>query len=251
MPAETLSPGTIEVPAAACTEVIGSIESYQIEWNGEELTGRIYTPPCYGQDPTLRYPALYLLHGATETEQQWDSLGVNEWADILIVGGEIPPLIIVMPREITWLVLPDNPFGDDLVSAVIPWIDSHFLTIDDSQYRAIGGLSRGGNWAVRLGFLHWGLFGMIGAHSTPLFIGDLQKVPGWIESIPSTRIPRIWLDIASGDTHFVETEAFHDLLTDLNIDHQWRVYPGLHDEAYWRSHIEDYLKWYSAGWGEN
>lgn len=236
--------------AAVCSETSGVIENYEIPWNDELITGRIYLPPCYGQDPDREYPTLYMLHGATETDQQWDDLGLDEWADALISGKEIAPLIIIMPREFTWIELPENPFGDHLVKAVIPWIDSHYQTRADRDNRAVGGMSRGGNWAVRLGLLHWGLFGSIGAHSTPLFIGDLKRIPGWVEIIPTSQYPRMFMDIGEGDNNLAEAEALHESLLDEGIPHEWRLYPGLHNQAYWKSHLEEYLKWYSAGWAD-
>ena len=238
------------VPNRTCSDVSGVIDTYEINWKDEVLTGRVYLPPCYGQNPDLDYPTLYMLHGATETDQQWDDLGLDEWADTLIFEKEIPPLIIIMPREITWIILPENPFGDHLVKAIIPWIDDHYQTLENRDFRAIGGMSRGGNWAVRLGLLHWGLFGSIGAHSTPLFLGDLNRVPGWVEIIPASRTPRILMDIGDGDNNLADAEALRESLLDKDIPHEWRVYPGLHDEKYWKSHLEEYLKWYSAGWAD-
>ncbi len=245
---------TIISPAASpdisCSEASGVIEPFEISWKDDILTGRVYLPPCYGLDPDREYPTLYMLHGALATDQEWDDLGLDEVADSLISGGEISPLIIIMPREITWIVLPENQFGDQLIKVIIPWIDSHYQTLEDREYRAVGGMSRGGNWAVRLGLLHWGLFGSIGAHSAPLFIGDLKRVPGWVEIIPSSQIPRILLDIGRDDNNLAEADALHESLLDLEIPHDWRISPGLHDENYWRSHLEEYLKWYSAEWTE-
>jgi len=233
-----------------CSEASGVIETYEIAWKEEILTGRIYLPPCYGSDPDREYPTLYMLHGATETDGQWDDLGMDEWADTLILEKEISPLIIIMPREITWIILPENPFGDHLITAIIPWIDSHYQTLENRDFRAIGGMSRGGNWAIRLGLLHWGLFGSIGAHSTPLFLGDLKRVPGWMEIIPASQTPRILMDIGQDDSNLADAQALHEYLLDQEIPHEWRMHPGLHDEHYWRTHLEEYLKWYSAEWAD-
>lgn len=233
---------------SSCSSQNGTVQSYTIPWQGETLQGRIYTPACYDQDPDRSYPVLYLLHGATETDQQWDDLGVDELADSLISQGKIPALLIVMPLENTWLELPENPFGDQLVQGLLPWVEGQFRTIPDRQHRAVGGLSRGGNWAVRLGLLHWGLFGSLGAHSAPLFYGDLTRVPSWLEAIPAEAAPRIYLDISEGDNHLEEARAFRDLLLKAGVEPAWHLNPGLHEEAYWKSHLEEYLLWYSAGW---
>jgi enterochelin esterase-like enzyme len=217
-------------------------------WTEEDISGRVYTPPCYGEDPDQEYPTLYLLHGAIATDQQWDELGIDEAADQLIARGDIPPLLIILPKEDTWISLPENPFGNQIVTDLVPWVDTHYQTAADRQYRAIGGLSRGGNWAVRIGFLHWALFGTIGAHSTPLFFGDLDRLPNWFEGIPPSKIPRIYLDIGKDDNNREDATAFAAKLSTLGIPHTWQVSPGLHDESYWGSHLEEYLLWYSAEW---
>ncbi len=232
-----------------CLKIGGNVFEYVIPGENEDLLGRIYLPPCY-DDFDQRYPVLYILHGDTETDQQWDDLGLDEWADNLIMGNEIHPLIIVMPRESTWIDLPENPFGDQLVKTVIPWIDKNYRTLPDRHYRAVGGLSRGGNWAVRVGLLHWGLFGSIGAHSTPLFFGDLNRIESWIEVIPSAMLPRIMIDIAEGDNQLVESNEFHQQLIELDVPVEHHLYPGLHNDSYWRAHLDEYLRWYSAGWTE-
>jgi enterochelin esterase-like enzyme len=241
-------PPSLQPQSLECLDQSGSIIRYQIAENVAELSGTIYLPPCYGMDPEQRYPTLYLLHGTTETDQQWGTLGIKKVADRLIAGSSIPPMIIVMPLELTWVELPENPFGNYLVAELIPWIDHEYLTLTDRENRAIGGLSRGGNWAVRIGLLHWGLFDSIGAHSTPLFYGDLNRMPGWIEGIPVARLPRIYLDIGRDDTNLEAAENFLEILSELEVPYSWIINPGLHDEIYWSDHLEEYLLWYGSGW---
>jgi enterochelin esterase-like enzyme len=232
-----------------CLERTGKVLPYEIPWDEETLFGSVYTPPCYTESD-LYYPTLYLLHGSTETDQQWVDLGLIEMADELIRRGEIDPLIIILPREDTWVELAENYFGDNLIQVVIPWIDSEYRTLAERQDRAIGGVSRGGNWAIRLGLLHWETFGSIGAHSTPLFYMDLFRVSIWLDEIPRGNMPRIYLDISEGDPNLAEAETLHDILRKAGISHDWHLYPGLHNDAYWISHLEEYLLWYSAEWSD-
>lgn len=239
-----LSPESTE---QICHENAGEVQDYQISWQEEELFGRVYTPPCY-PEIGRRYPTLYLLHGATETEDQWEDLGLYELTDDLITRGEIPPLIIIMPREDTWVSLRENPFADQLVQVLIPWVDEEFQTLAERDYRAVGGVSRGGNWAIRLGMMHWGTFTALGGHSAPLFYGDLNRLPGWLEDIPGDSLPRIYLDIAEGDTNLPESESLRDILEQAGVSLEWKLYPGLHNGDYWSSHLAEYLLWYSAGW---
>ena len=244
----------ISTPAATeeipCLDEIGLIQPFSVlvSRTQDEISGRIYTPPCYGADLDQNYPTLYLLHGATETDQQWEELGVDELVDTLISRDDLPPLIIIMPREDSWIPLPENLFGDHLVKDLIPWVDAHYRTLAGREYRAIGGLSRGGNWAVRIGLLNWALFEAIGAHSAPLFYGDLERIPGWIEAIPELKIPRLYLDIGQDDTNWADASAFENLLVELSIPHSWHQFIGMHEESYWQAHLDDYLLWYSSEW---
>ena len=246
----TSEPSLTPDPSEPCLERHGRVESFSISKREQEITGHIYTPPCYSGNQDHRYPSLYLLHGATETDQQWEELGVFDIADKLISSGEIPPLIIILPREKSWISLPDNPFGNQLIKDLLTWVDGEYRTSTAREHRAIGGLSRGGNWAVRLGLLYWGQFGSIGAHSTPLFVGDLELLSGWIETIPVSKIPRIYLDIGRHDKDLTKSSAFEEELIKLKIPHSWHLFPGTHNESYWQEHLEEYLLWYSSGWSE-
>jgi len=251
-PVQTIELGspTATKEETPCLDKVGLIQPFSIPVSGtqDEISGRIYTPPCYGTDLDQNYPTLYLLHGATESDQQWEDLGVDELVDTLISRDDLPPLIIIMPREDSWIPLPENLFGDHLVIDLIPWVDTHYRTLVDREYRAIGGLSRGGNWAVRIGIMNWDLFEAIGAHSAPLFYGDLDRIPGWIEAIPESKIPRLYLDIGGDDTDWEDAAAFESLLVELSVPHSWHQFPGMHEESYWHAHLDEYLLWYSSGW---
>lgn len=240
---------TLTPTEESCLEITGTVQAYEIPGDDQPLIGQVYLPPCYSGSG-LRYPTLYLLHGATKTEGHWEDLGLIAVADDLISRGEIPPLIIVMPREDTWVVLSENYFGDQLVQDVIPWIDDEYRTLADRQYRAIGGISRGGNWAIRLGLLHWETFWTLGAHSSALFYMDIYRLPAWLEEIPDGNIPRIYLDISDGDTNLAEAEKLREVLEKEGVSFEWHLYDGLHNDPYWSSHLEEYLLWYSAGWSD-
>jgi enterochelin esterase-like enzyme len=58
------------------------------------------------------------------------------------------------------------------------------------------------------------------------------------------------MDIGEDDNNLADAQALHEYLLGQEIPHEWRLYPGLHDEHYWRSHLEEYLKWFSEGWTE-
>jgi enterochelin esterase-like enzyme len=166
----------------------------------------------------------------------------------LIASGDLPPFLIVMPYEREWLQPTETKFGDVLVDELVPWIDQQYRTLPERNSRAIGGLSRGAAWAVHLGLTRWETFGAIGAHSLPIFWTDSDQIGGWLDAIPAGSMPRIYLDIGRSDAELSSAMSFEDLLNARNIPHEWHLQPGYHTEEYWQAHVEEYLRWYAAGW---
>jgi enterochelin esterase-like enzyme len=225
--------------------ISGSVETSLLN---KPLGYLVYLPPGYDSLSDRRYPVLYLLHGQGSTDDQWVRLGINTAADRLIETGAIAPLIIVMPYELNSLPPDQTNFGQAVATELVPWIDAHYLTRTERVERAIGGLSRGASWAMRLGLVYWQTFGVIGAHSYPMFYGDGVQIPKWLAAIPPASYPRIYLDIGKGDEGIQLVRDFEAYLTDQGIPHVFHLYTGYHEENYWQSHLDDYLRWYTMGW---
>ena len=216
----------------------------------QPLEYRVALPPCYDELSEQRYPVLYLIHGQSFNDDQWERLGAVEIAGCLSASGELPPFIIVMPRDRMWLEPAEDSFGQALMEALIPYIDTTYRTMPERASRAIGGLSRGGAWALHLGLSSWESFGAIGLHSGFAFQSDLTNVKRWLDAIPLEQMPRFYLDVSDNDRPEIAQSAawFERLLTDRGIPHEWHLFPGYHEEAYWSAHVEQYLRWYAEGW---
>jgi enterochelin esterase-like enzyme len=214
------------------------------------LSYRIYLPPCYDEQTERRYPVLYLIHGQSYNDDQWERLGAGSVVDWLSAGGELPPFIIVMPRDRVWKEPTEDNFGSSVAEELVPWIDDNYRTYSERQYRAVGGLSRGGAWALHLGLRNWDLFEAVGAHSGFIFHTDTYLVKSWLDEIPIQEMPRIYMDAGDNDRPPILQSAvwFEDLLTQRGIPHEWHIYSGYHEEAYWQAHLEEYLRWYASEW---
>ncbi len=250
-PSPTARPSPTPTPTAlACWRQGGQIKagSLRNQWVPLPLEYFVYLPPCYAEQPERRYPVLYLIHGQSYNNDQWDRLGADETADRLIGSGELSPFIIVMPRDRSWTRPTKDGFGQALVEDLIPYIDQNYRTLPDRAFRAIGGLSRGAAWAIHLGLSHWELFGAIGAHSLPVFWADTSHLRAWLDAIPPQSMPRIFMDTGEKDYLIRSTLWFESVLADKNIPHEWHLFPGYHEEDYWRSHVELYLRFYAQGW---
>lgn len=254
LPTLTPLPAFTPTPTASplgCPETQGKIERRQVDSPliGKPIAVRVYLPPCYPGSPESRYPVLILLHGQSFNEDQWERLGVAETADRLIVAGQVPPFIIAMPGEEYYLLdNTESKFGQALADELVPWLEREYTTCTLRACRAIGGISRGAAWAVRVGFIRWELFGAIGAHSLPPFRGDPNNLPRWLEKIPPDQRPRLWLDTGDRDAYLLATQQFVELLEKLELPHEWHLNTGAHNEEYWSAHVEEYLRWYAAGW---
>jgi enterochelin esterase-like enzyme len=230
----------------------GRVEVYEFTTTllRDPLVYRVYLPPCYDEHAEQFYPSLYLIHGQTYSDTQWDRLGVPETADRLIRNGEVPPFIVVMPRDRVWLEPTEDNFGKAVVQALVPWIDEHYRTLPDREHRAIGGLSRGGAWAVHIGLSNWDLFSRVGVHSGFVFYSDNQELYMWLYNTPEGLIPHIYMDVGDDDRPEIAAGSawLEDFLTRFDIPHEWHMFEGEHEEAYWQAHVEDYLRWYTLEW---
>lgn len=234
-----------------CVETRGRFEFIEIpsELMNYPMEARVYLPPCYDIDLEIKYPVLYFLHGQSFKEDQWDRLGADEALDEMINSGEYDPFIIVMPKETNYMNNQwDSKFGPSLAEELVPWVDNQYRTISERSGRAIGGLSRGAAWAMRTGMIYWEAFNSIGCHSFAPFRGDFNEAPFWFKVIPQEDLPRIYIDMGVLDVNLDPAKVFETRLTKYRIPHEWHIFLGTHNEAYWSAHVADYLKWYSEGW---
>lgn len=230
-----------------------------------ELHYRLFLPPGYAGE-TRRYPVVYLLHGVAGGSSEWQELGLLDAADRLMAAGEIEPMLIALPDAGPnyWVNHASGArWGDTVVEDLVPSVDSRYRTIPTREARAIGGLSMGGEGALRLAFLHPDTFGTAAAHAPSLRIAfaqlseELQVLygdadawravsPYWLslDTDAAARVA-ISLDIGEDDPWRANLEAMHRRLDSLGIEHDFVVLDGEHDPTYWEANVERYLRFYS------
>jgi len=245
LPTETPPP---TIPA--CSAQAGRVESGVLETTNPPQEFFIYLPPCYDEKSNARYPVLYLLHGQTYTDDQWIRLGVPGALDNLIHSGESIPFIVVFPDDRYWNLEAGPGFGERLVNNLIPYIDMIYSTLPDRNHRAIGGLSRGAGWALRLGLSRWDLFSIIGLHSLPASPKDKANIGEWIADIPPSSRPNIFMDIGDNDQELISAGLVEAQFTKYDQPHEWHLYSGAHTEEYWGAHVEEYIRWYAEQWND-
>jgi enterochelin esterase-like enzyme len=244
LPTSTITP-------LACVTSPGHLEQGSLDSTQPPQDFRVYLPPCYDEKTDQRYPVLYLLHGQTYTDDQWIRLGAVNVIDGLIKSGASVPFIIVFPDDHYWNLPPGPGFGQRLVEELVPYIDSTYRTLPDRNHRAIGGMSRGAGWALRLGLTRWDLFGTIGLHSLAVLQKDASQVARWLKDIPPAARPRVFMDVGDNDQELEMDQVVESEFNEAGLTHEWHLYSGAHTEDYWSLHVEEYIQWYAAGWNDD
>ncbi|HZY41693.1 MAG TPA: alpha/beta hydrolase-fold protein [Anaerolineae bacterium] len=216
----------------------------------------LYLPPCYDEEGnTARYPVIYLFHGWPMDENHWITLGVVGAADRLINAGELPPFIIALPRGDKEGIYNrtsggDKSFEGAIANEFIPFIDRKYRTLRQSDYRAIGGISRGGVWALEIAFRHPDMFSSVGAHSAALGVNQAAADFDPFDLAPTAPIESLRFFIDSGASDWTRTTSaqLSKILEARHIPHTYTTAPGDHLDSYWSTQVEAYLKFYAAPW---
>ena len=256
IPTVTATPYLPEVPTATptalqCSEIQGSIVEQEIPSGvlGEVIRTKVYLPPCYDAELSAGYPFIVLLHGQNGDENQWIDLGITALADQYITSGQTAAVLLFFPFERAFLVDSyQSQYPQALVNDFLPGINERFNLRPGRENNAIGGISRGADWAVRVGLTEWQAFGKIGAHSFTTFYEDFELLPGWLAQLPLDQTPQFAFDIGARDIYFEYCDRFVNRLKDAGVPLSYQVNEGGHTLNYWSSHLAEYLKWYLQDW---
>lgn len=264
-PSPTSSPTTTPVATATATIIPCQAEGGQVlEFDDfrstvarEQLPYRVYVPPCY-LESQRRYPYIVLLHGLGENESQWDDLGIDETLNQGILLSTLPPMIVVMPD--TGNIGNENTFPPApsyevvLLDELLPAIERDFCVVDNRNFRAIGGISRGGFWAFSIALRHPDLFGIVGGHSAFFDLDNAPSANNPLDLALDTAFLteanlRMYLDNAAADYVGPNLELFSSRLSARGIPHTYIINPvGDHNDDYWRAHLSEYLAFYGRDW---
>lgn len=139
---------------------------------GRDLQFNVYLPDGY-KDSTARYPVIYLLHGASGDQNDWNQKGsAVETLDGLIRRGLIRPSIAILPS-----IGPQSWFADGaahkmetaLMTELLPQVDARYRTGTARSERSIAGLSMGGYGALNLSLRHPSRFCAAGIISPAIY----------------------------------------------------------------------------------
>ncbi|MCD7932412.1 MAG: esterase [Tannerellaceae bacterium] len=216
----------------------------------------VYTPPGYEENPTARYPVLYLQHGGGEDERGWPNQGkVNIIMDNLIAAGKAQPMIIVMNSGYAVYAGTEYPvqipnarssveafvaFEDMLIKDVIPLVDQTYRTIPHKNARAMAGLSWGGRQTFETVFNHMDLFSYVASFSGALPVDESTGIEtlykGVFQNVDkiNRELKLIWL--GTGETESKTTQHMYVALNEKGIKNlHFYESPGTgHEWLTWR-----------------
>jgi enterochelin esterase family protein len=224
-------------------------------WSGSlglQRRAHVYLPPGYMKD-AKRYPVLYLVHGAGDSDDSWTSVGhANRILDNLIAAGKAKPMIVVMPFGHT----PDRPgadmltntdFGDDLIKDLIPLVDRDYRTIAKAESRAMAGLSMGGAHTINFGLPRSDVFRYIGIFSMGLGMQGREQDVSRYEAAHDAALDRsakelklVYYAMGREDFLYATVVPTRAILDRHGIRHVYNESGGGHTWANWRRYLDDF-----------
>jgi enterochelin esterase-like enzyme len=225
----------------------------------------VYTPPDYDRNARVRYPVLYLQHGAGEDERGWGVQGrVNFIMDNLIAGKKAKPMIVVM--DCGYANRPgEQPaqggggrgasgrggqnvvtaFEDVVMNDLIPSIDANYRTLTDREHRAMAGLSMGSGQALQITMRHLDKFSYIGAFSGTIRNVDPKTTYGGVMADAAAfnkRVHLLFFGLGTAeDALLTATHATHDTLEKAGIHSVVYESPGTaHEWLTWRRDLNEF-----------
>jgi enterochelin esterase-like enzyme len=240
-----------------------SIVTYQSSALGRTRRMHVYTPPGYEKN-TTKYPVFYLLHGASDSDNSWSSVGRAGFiADNLIAAGKAKPMIIVMPAGHTTrggFAVPgsSDEFARDFLSDVMPYIEKNYRVLTDRGNRAMAGLSMGGGQTLSIAIPQLSKFAYIGVFSSGLFqmfgVGRgpaPQPPPGpsWEEQnlavLDDTGLRKglklFWFGTGKDDFLLKTTQQTVAMLKKHGFDVKYDETEGAHTWLVWREYLQSFL----------
>jgi enterochelin esterase-like enzyme len=239
----------------------------------------IYLPPDY-ETSQRSYPVLYLLHGSGDDQTGWVQFGeVLHIADEAINSGTATPMVIVMPDANTGKkgyvndIKGEWRYEDFFFQEFMPYVEKTYRIKGEKRYRAISGLSMGGEGTFIYALHHPELFSSacpLSAATGPKSIEELQKYPLWgggegvseadqaayfnrysvlslIDSLPDNqkKAVRWYIDCGDDDFLYEGNCLVHIAMRKKEIPHEFRIRDGVHSWTYWRASLPVVLEFVS------
>ncbi|WP_353481573.1 alpha/beta hydrolase-fold protein [Haliscomenobacter sp.] len=245
---------------------------------GMERKYAIYLPADY-ETSARTYPVLYLLHGGGDDQTGWVQFGeVLNITDKAVKEGTATPMIIVMPdANTTRRGYSNNATGtwlyeDFFFKELMPFVEKKYRIKTEKRFRAIAGLSMGGDGSFTYALHHPELFSSacpLSAATGPLTMDmaktyvrradstatdaqiedyfNRQSVLQLINNMPENqkKAVRWYIDCGDDDFLYEGNSLVHIAMRKKEIPHEFRARDGGHTWTYWRQALPEVLAFVS------
>jgi enterochelin esterase-like enzyme len=218
----------------------------------------VYTPPGYETDRE-KYPIFYLLHGASDSDDSWSSVGRAGFIlDNLIAAKKAKPMVVVMPHGRTGPSAPGgrsrNEFEKEFATDIMPFVEKRYRVLTDRANRALAGLSMGGAQTLNIGFSNLQNFSYLGVFSSGVFgiAGDRgarqSNEPPWEERNKEALVDAklkeglklVWFATGKDDFLLRTSQATVEMLKKHKFDVVYKESEGAHTWIVWREYLKEF-----------
>jgi enterochelin esterase-like enzyme len=238
----------------------------------------VYTPPGY-EHGNAKYPVLYLVHGGGDEDSGWSTIGRAGFIlDNLLSAGKVKPMIVVMPNGSITLPGVPSPMGggraatpeaqaeriarisklhdafvSDLLTSIIPHVESTYRVLTNRENRAMAGLSMGGAETLRAAPSNLDKFAWIGVFSMGLQEGVnagvnsdfVQRNAAFFADPAKTnrQLKLFWIGVGKDDRTVTDgPKRLSDTLEAHSIRHEFHETEGGHTWINWRLYLRDFTQ---------
>lgn len=231
----------------------------------------VYLPEGYNSSED-RYPTAYILHGARGNETSWLTEGrLLQIVDSLTHYHLIEPMIYVLPnmnsyeteeeaekstfkKPVKAFLATNGAVETGFMNDVVGYVDSHYRTIPQKNFRAIAGLSVGGFQTIYItadspdSFDYIGLFSSF--FKSPVAQGKYKdffsKTAIWdkteIQFSPSKCPQLYYILIGKFDIFYMHSEYMQQYLGVRGFKYEYTETDGGHNWTNWQKYISIYLQ---------
>ena len=233
----------------------------------------IYTPPGY-ETSRVKYPVLYLLHGAGGDEEAWMDLGrTSAIMDNLIAQGKAKPMIIAIPNgnpgqeaaagysqenfnykpamgggggAPTTAAAPTATYPESFKD-IMNYVESNYRVIGTKATRAVAGLSMGGGHSYTISKDYPNKFDYVGLYSAAVGPatdreGNVNKeIIAQLEKQRDNKFKLYWIACGTDDFLYERNLQYMKQLDELQFPYVYRESGGGHTWRNWRIYLGEFL----------
>lgn len=216
MPVEGTEAGNVSFVKCPTNDLLDDAEQYL----------GIYLPAHYDPARETPYKTMYASQGTGGNEIGWWQFGrMNHIIDNAVKNGQVEEFIVVTMNNTLFQnekqVWDMNKATDNLLNNIIPFIEENYNVSQNSEDRALIGLSQGGAFTSRVYAQHptdFGYFGMFsGGPNIPLIIGPDSIVEEFhITEYKGLDVPKVFIGTGACDDEIIILQTVDDLKAELD-----------------------------------